>query len=251
MSFIIDNLICRYMFGGILILYIFYNSTKAFISNIKPRIIFIVQDVFIGLGITIYLIFIIPNSDLRNVVTSVVSAVFGGYVTLLGVAWTIKDNIRNKKEDERIKNIPYIFVSDEQGKIILSSYDVILKSIGENDDNVKMEITIDEFNIKNSNNSNCIPFGFYLNDNFYKFDTKFFIERNTVFKISIDHYYKIIEEEKEIELYLVFKDVLNNCYLYKCEMRCNNKSSIFYSENKRIPVYSYEIINIGLPELVK
>lgn len=245
------NIFLMYFFGIITLLYTFYYSTKSFINGDKKYVFLIVQDFLFGIGIAIYLIFSIKDSSLQEIVTSISSAVFGGYLTLLGVGWTIKDNNDKRKEEERLKNIPYIFVSNDSPTLILSSFDTVLKSIGENDDNVKMEITIDEFNIKNSNNSNCIPFGFYLNDNFYKFDTKFFIERNTVFKISIDHYYKIIEEEKEIELYLVFKDVLNNCYLYKCEMRCNNKSSIFYSENKRIPVYSYEIINIGLPELVK
>jgi len=247
MSFIIDSLLCRYIFGSIIILYIFYNSTKAFINNIKPRIIFIVQDVIIGLGITIYLIFIIENSDLRNVVTSIVSAVFGGYVTLLGVAWTIKDNSRNRKEDERLSKVPYLYIVKEDYDKIFKSFAPILDEAFKtfNDETVNC-ISINEFIIKNSNNSDCVPCGFILNGKFYNFDNMFFVERNKCFKVEITHNHTLNSKQYEITLSIIVKDVLDNYYQFDCELRLKNEGYIL-TNGKQVSVDRYDVINIYLP----
>ena len=55
--------------------------------------------VIIGVGLSVYLIYIIPNKDLQAIVIPIVSAVYGGLITLVGVAWTIKDTNDKRKED--------------------------------------------------------------------------------------------------------------------------------------------------------
>ena len=250
MSFIIDNLLCRYIFGGIIILYIFYNSTKAFINNIKPRIIFIIQDVFIGLGITIYLIFIIPNGDLRNVVTSIVSAVFGGYVTLLGVAWTIKDNSRNRKEDERLSKVPYLYIVKENYDKTFKSFAPVLDEAFKTfNDETTHCISINEFIIKNSNNSDCVPCGFVLNGKFYHFDNMFFVERNKCFKVEIAHNHTLNSKQYEVMLSIIVKDVLDNYYQFDCELKFESELEVLF-ENKHIPVSKYDVINLHLPQKI-
>ena len=250
MSFIIDNLICRYIFGGIIILYIFYNSTKAFIHNIKPRIIFIVQDVFIGIGIAIYLIFIIPNSDLRDVVTSIVSAVFGGYVTLLGVAWTIKDNSRNRKDDERLSKVPYLYIVKEDYDKTFKSFAPVLDEVFKtfNDETVHC-ISINEFIIKNSNNSDCVPYGFVLNGKLYKFDNMYFVERNKCFKVEIAHNYTLNNNQYEVTLSIIVKDVLDNFYQFDCELNLENSGYIL-DNGKQVSADRYDLINLHLPKKI-
>jgi len=250
MSFIIDNLICRYIFGVITILYIFYNSTKAFIDNIKPRIFFIVQDVFIGLGITIYLIFIIQNDNLRNVVTSIVSAVFGGYVTLLGVAWTIKDNSRNRKEDERLSKVPYLYIVKENYDKTFKSFAPVLDEAFKTfNDETTHCISINEFIIKNSNNSDCVPCGFVLNGKFYHFDNMFFVERNKCFKVEIAHNHTLNSKQYEVMLSIIVKDVLDNYYQFDCELKFESELEVLF-ENKHIPVSKYDVINLHLPKKI-
>ena len=247
MSFIIDNLMFKYIFGGIVILYIFYNSTKVFINNIKPRILLIVHDVFIGLAIAIYLIFIIPNNDLRNVITSIVSALFGGYLTLLGVAWTIKDNSRNRKEDERLSKVPYLYLTKERYDTTFKSFAPMLdEAFKILDSETKHCISINEFIIKNSNNSDCVPCGYMLNGKFYKFDNMFFVERNKCFKVDITHNQTLNSKRYDITLSIVAKDVLDNYYQFDCELRFVNDFDILF-ENKRIPVGRYSVINLCLP----
>ena len=99
--------------------YIFYNLTRAFLSNTKKHWWGLLQDFLWGVAITVYLIFLIPNDALQTIVLSITAAVYGGLLTLVGVAWTIKDTNEKRKEDlirveterkeeERKKNIPYI-----------------------------------------------------------------------------------------------------------------------------------------------
>lgn len=250
MSFIIDNLICRYVFGGIVILYIFYNSTKAFINNIKPRILSIVHDVFIGLGITIYLIFIISNDDLRNVVTGIVSAVFGGYVTLLGVAWTIKDNSRNRKEDERLSKVPYLYiVKEDYDKTFKSFAPVLDEAFKTFNDETKHCISINEFIIKNSYNSDCVPCGFVLNGKFYNFDNMFFVERNKCFKVEIARNHTLNSNQYEVTLSIIVKDVLDNFYQFDCELNLENNDYIL-DDGKQVSEDRYDVINLHLPKKI-
>lgn len=250
MSFIVDNLICKYIFGGAIIIYIFYNSSKVFINNVKPNILAIIQDVFIGLGITIYLIFIIPDNDLRIIVTSIVSAIFGGYVTLFGVAWTIKDNSKNRKEDERQSKIPYLYI--EKGEFIYTfkSFEPILdKEFHPLNNEIKHFISINEFIVKNSNNSDCVPCGFILNGKFYKFNNMFFIERNKRFNVLIAHNYILNSKQDEINLSIIVKDVLNNFYKFDCELKLESKIDTLL-DNKHTPTDSYSVINLHLPQQI-
>ena len=95
MSFIIESLACKFVFGGLIMLIILYNLSSAIINQTNKRrngfIKFaIIQDFLVGIGIAIYLIYIISNIALQQIVLAIVAAVFGGLFTLVGVAWTIK-----------------------------------------------------------------------------------------------------------------------------------------------------------------
>lgn len=110
MSCIIDNLACKYIFGGSIMLIVFYNLSNAFANSKVKRNGLIkwgmLQDFIVGVGLSIYLIYIIPNTDLREIVSVIIAAVYGGLLTLVGVAWTIKHSMIQKHEDELVKAKP-------------------------------------------------------------------------------------------------------------------------------------------------
>lgn len=110
MSCIIDSLACKYIFGGSIMLIVFYNLSNAFANSKVKRSGLIkwgmLQDFIVGVGLSIYLIYIIPNTDLREIVSVIIAAVYGGLLTLVGVAWTIKHSMIQKHEDELVKAKP-------------------------------------------------------------------------------------------------------------------------------------------------
>ena len=100
-------------------LIVFYSLTVAFLSEIKTNKWLLLTDFLLGIGLTVYLIYIIPNSSLQEILIPIISAVYGGLLTLVGVAWTIKSNNKDRKadleriekerkEEERKQFIPYL-----------------------------------------------------------------------------------------------------------------------------------------------
>lgn len=114
MSFIIDSLVWRFIFGGIIMLVIFVNLSKAFINAATPQPKWgLVQDFIVGVGMSIYLIYIIPNDNgLRDVFIPIISAVYGGLITLVGVAWTIKKTDNDRKAESIIHATPYLQINN-------------------------------------------------------------------------------------------------------------------------------------------
>ena len=106
MAFILDSLALKFIFGGFIMLIIFYNLSKAFISGASNFKWGLIQDFVVGVGMSIYLIYIIPCDDLREVVIPIVAAVYGGLITLVGVAWTIRKTDNDRKAEEKKKAEP-------------------------------------------------------------------------------------------------------------------------------------------------
>ncbi|MBQ2864278.1 MAG: hypothetical protein IJE91_02295 [Clostridia bacterium] len=106
MTFLLNNLTWRLILGSLIMVIIFYNLSKAFVNGNTVLKFGLVQDFIIGLILTVYLIYIIPNNDLKQIIIPIVSAVYGGLLTLVGVAWTIKDNNNKKRQDELNKAKP-------------------------------------------------------------------------------------------------------------------------------------------------
>lgn len=97
MSFIIDNLACKFIFGGLIMVIIFYNLSNVFVGKKKNCFSHfakwgMLQDFVLGIGLSIYLIYIIPNSNLQSILIPIVAGIYGGLLTLVGVAWTIREN---------------------------------------------------------------------------------------------------------------------------------------------------------------
>ena len=154
MSFIINSLPLKFVFGILVVLIILYSLSISFLGTSKFPKWFLVQDFVIGIGLTIYLIFIIPNADLQTVVTAIVAAVYGGLLTLIGVAWTIKHSDKQKREDELAKAKPmftFNLISKAKTKdvsnqkVCLANSKIGIESILELENSDKSSFTINRF----------------------------------------------------------------------------------------------------------
>lgn len=96
-----------YVIGIVVLAIILVNLAKTFINDTGYKY-FLIFDLIIGICLTVCLIYCIPDrfNNLQTIVTTIVAAVYGGLLTLVGVAWTIKHSDKQKREDELAKAKP-------------------------------------------------------------------------------------------------------------------------------------------------
>ncbi|MBQ7536747.1 MAG: hypothetical protein IJT14_01340 [Rickettsiales bacterium] len=102
-------LVGQFILGIIILAILFYNLCKA-LSNVRKKsgveIAGMIQDFIIGMVLSVYLIYLIPNKEVQNIVIPIVAAVYGGLLTLTGVYWTIRHTAYEKHKDELAKAVP-------------------------------------------------------------------------------------------------------------------------------------------------
>ncbi|MBQ8302567.1 MAG: hypothetical protein IJX97_03345 [Clostridia bacterium] len=200
MAFILDNLALKFIFGGLVMVIIFYNLSKAFVSGAPTFKWGLIQDFVVGVIMSIYLVYIIPSSDLKEVVIPIVSAVYGGLITLVGVVLTIRETRKDiaKKDDFEAK--PFFGIIDVQHYL--------------NDESCKNEIGfrpkkfdgklvfLDEINIQNSDKAPFYIDKFSVDDTDYYPDSTFLVTKEMVFNATI-----YVEQSKKKPLDKVYMHV--------------------------------------------
>ena len=88
-----------YVFGLLSIVIIFTNLISVFLSENKLLNKMISFDLILGIGLSVYLIYMLPDEQLKTIVTAVVAALYGGILTLVGVAWTIRHSDKERREE--------------------------------------------------------------------------------------------------------------------------------------------------------
>ncbi|MBP5444544.1 MAG: hypothetical protein J6Y28_00090 [Acholeplasmatales bacterium] len=233
MACFIDNLVCKYIFGGLIMLIIFMNLAKTF-SIPKERNGFerwsMLQDFCVGIGLTIYLIYIIPDNDIKEVVIPVLAAVYGGLITLAGVSLTIRKSDINRKEDEIKKAKPLLFVIDprtiKEQDITSTKYLISDNNIGtlERADNNEKSYIIQEIILYNSDYSHATLIGFRINEDYHCYDFGQVIPKNTCYRLFNNFRFRQSSEIKLLSL--VIKDMLDNIYelevCFEIQTKCDN-----------------------------
>lgn len=107
MSIFNNWLIPTFVFGILAVVIIFFNLVNAFLNGAKVLRFFIVLEMIIALIMSGYMIFIIPNESLQEIVLTIVAALYGGILTLVGVAWTIKQTHEDDTKKDVQRNTPY------------------------------------------------------------------------------------------------------------------------------------------------
>ena len=196
--------------------------------------------IFWGAFITITFPFYIQRCGLTgenfNTFVSVYAAVIGGALTLVGVAWTIKDGNNKRKEDleriemerkeeERKKNIPYLMLANDSttpntARITETNNLNFSKptDVSKIKNGTYYVIKIDPFNIKNVSRSNAILKGIFLDEVYHKFAYDILIEKDGLcqIQVGINHWFAFPKKISSVRLLIT--DTLYNEYTVECEM---------------------------------
>ena len=230
MACFIDNIVCKYIFGG-LIMVIIFRDLAISVSSAKeknPVVVFgLIQDFLAGIGLSIYLIYIIPNDELKTIVIPIVAAIFGGLITLEGVLLTIRKSESAKKEEEIKKAQPFILVLDQRSTE-LNKYNI--KAIKDlySDEQIG---TLQEANnescywihrilLSNTDCAHAMLIGFRINKDYHLFDLSYSLPKNTFIYFRSGYRFKYDDEIKYVAL--LVKDMLDNLYELEVKYTINN-----------------------------
>ena len=250
MSCFIKNLICQFTFGG-LIMIIIMMSVSSSIATPKIKNSFdkwgILHDFIIGVGISIYLVYLIPNTILQTIVITIVSAIYGGLITLVGVAWTIRKADDDRKNDEINKARPlFSFSNIIDEKSIKESKHFCYSS----NNDITNFLTNIGIIIENSNNSTlqmkCVYHGGY----------RFELKGNNIVLPSNYCYVSICANVTEKDFVILeVSDCLNNIFYYKIDIKnySSDSNPDLYNKRKFFYVASdiKEISSIEKESLIK
>lgn len=208
MSWFLDNLICKFIFGGLVMVIVFYNLGIVFLSGNSTCKFMLIHDLVIGLLLTVYLIYIIPSKDIKEIVIPLVSSIYGGILTLVGVAWTIKKADFDRKEEKRNAVKPYLYLISQGCKCKNEGHFEVIFT--ENKTRIPDKINL-FFSIKNTDKGIFIVKEAIVNEFSFKPVPEVIIEKNYVAKVLIN-----IENINDIEyFYILGTDVLGNAIKYK------------------------------------
>lgn len=217
-------LVWIYILGIILLLIAISNLIKVFLGKTEVFKKFILGDLLIALILTAFLIYKIPENygSLQSIVTTIVAAVYGGMLTLTGVAWTIKrqDEIRKediaKREEERkqeeiAKSKPFVapfFIKDINN--IKYDYGFLLNIKEDQKGGIKLFGAIE-----NSDQANFSIKAFWYNGQWITSKLNNFVLKGKRILIQADTNLKFANWEKPGEFYLKIADIYNNIYYYQ------------------------------------
>ena len=232
--------VLQFVFGGLAMLIVFYSLTVTFLSEIKTNKWLLLTDFILGIGLTVYLIYIIPNDDLRNIIIPIVSAVYGGLLTLVGVAWTIRHTQKEQKEEEIKKSKP-IFTFN----MLLDPLDNITGKKVCFDDNLVQYPCNVTAEIENSDQSVFSIEKVYHDNKWWTVEGNRIVLPNKVvifdFNFSTD----------VNNLFMEVKDTLGNSYYYEIKVLNINFVSLKSGDKNPYKHTIRELKEISLEEIIK
>lgn len=148
--------IASYVLGILLTLIVFYKLWNAFVSA-RPRSELekwsSLLDFAVGIGVSVYLIYIIQDQSLQNILIAMVAAVYGGMLTLAGVVLTIKKSDRDREEEERKRAKPVFAFNMLTKEPVKPEFDKACFPMGEEERDYPCEAYVE---VENSNLSSFV-----------------------------------------------------------------------------------------------
>lgn len=266
---IFNVLAWTFIFGGISMIIIFYNLANVFINKVGTsktlNKLGLLQDFIVGLVITVYLIYIIPEEfkSLQTIITAVVAAVYGGLFTLVGVAWTIRKGDEERKEKERKLHVPYLKLVE--GILVSEAVYCDIKqpfcfggeeSMSQLENNTFYKVTIGDFIVKNVSSNNILLCGIIMDGELYKFDNKQLLESNNACEIQTTREWGAQFPRPFQKFSICVEDIIGNSYAIECRFKTDmgtapitiamNDGKEYYRWN-----YNYIVKNLALPILIE
>lgn len=232
-----------YIFGLLSIVIIFTNVICVFLSENKLLNKMISFDLLVGVGLSVYLIYLLPDEQLKTIVTAVVAALYGGILTLVGVAWTIRHSDKERKDEEKKKAKPiftFNMVLDEIKDIRTKKvcFDVA-------DNGIEYECHV----VAELENSDHALFEVKRVFHDGKWNE---IEGNTVVLPNKSVYFDFRFNYDVNNLFLEVKDGLDNSYYYEIKvLSCNLLPGIVRNSNTELLHTVRELKEISIDEINK
>ena len=200
LSIVNNSLFCTFLFGILSMLIIFFNVTNAFLNGDKSLLFLIVLEFLVGIGLSVYLIYIIPNNELKTIVLTILASLIGGFLTLVGVAWTFKKADNDRYENDRKQAKPFIgVIPDMSDKATVAYKNPIHFCKKDHGDSLQMKL-----HCYLQNSDKCI---FYFDKvrvdctDYYP-DSSMFINKNEVFSIFIMEELQWEAKDKTIQIFV-------------------------------------------------
>ena len=275
MSIFNDWTMLMYILGVITVIVMFYNLTSVFLKGNKTIQFLLPFELLLGLGLSIYLIYTIPDPGLQEIVLTIAASVLGGLLALVGVAWTIRDGNTKRQEDfqrlenerreeERKKHIPYIRIAFEReappmvaDACITTGLD--LQKQKDRDllhGNTFFSVNVENFKIKNLSSGNIILQGVIFHGKFYKFSRLVVVEPGANCQINTTNNWHVSVAYPEQSISLIASDVLGNQYQLTCNVTHKFDSRLFSIQTEINGEtftgldYTYVITSVDLPNLI-
>ena len=205
----------QFIFGGLAMVYIFYNLTRVFLANGEKHWWGLLQDFVLGILTTIYLIFLLPNdSGLQSITATIIAAVYGGLLTLIGVAWTIRrqDDINREQEKKAYRPIAVVQLDLPREVVVLYIKKVDCNTISFDKNEIcSIPVYIQTVFLSNTDFCNFYLLGLIVNGEKILVEPKQYIQREKSFAISFNQ--KVIYTKNSInKISLYTQDLLGNFY---------------------------------------
>ena len=245
-----------WIFGLIILIIDIVCLVNTFLGKKKVIKKFIPFDLLIAIGIAVYLIYIIPDIFLREIITTISAAFFGGLLTLVGVAWTIRHNaeereLAERKRDEEMKleekkkyrpvfNVYHPHVSNlpEHVGVFCDEFidmDSLIYVRAENKTNCCI-IEITNFLIENTDFTAFYFRGIKINSKLYERSANLFVKKDAYLYCCFNNHKLHLKEQLQ-NIYIVVEDLLGNVYdviLGFNIMTENNLSVVTITGSRRI-----------------
>ena len=198
----------QFVFGILSLVIITFNLTQVFLNGQRSLWFFMALEFVLALIICGYLIFIIPNCNIQEIVLTIASALLGGILTLVGVAWTIKKGDSDRRETQQLTLKPWIFLMQgylsQEEKKKLPKYIFTTSGLAQND--AKRFCVL-------KNTDNGIAILKEISSKRYRYIPigDAIVDKNSVFYLYVD----FEDDDEKEELRLTIEDVLHNEYNYK------------------------------------
>lgn len=244
-------IVWEYIFGLIAIVLLFSYLIHAFLSSNKSIKKLLPFEFLADVGLSVYLIYRIPNSDLQTIVTTVVAALYGGLLTLTGVAWTIKRQEWIRHSDEKKKYKPLVFVMNYD---LLTSEEIKqatevyvdtplnrfvfgpLKYVSKKNE---PKYCIRPFFVHNTELAYCSVKGIVINDAVISMVVGQVLDKNKLYQLIVRN--PFFFEKKIHSISLLLEDMLGNLYSlglsFSIEKRDENESSIIIKSGIELKDY--------------
>lgn len=242
-------IVCQFVFGGLSVIIALYNLCFAFLGqspNNKSSKVFLLLDFLIGIALTIYLIFLTPTvNNLQSIVTTIIAAIYGGLLTLVGVAWTIRKQDEIRRDDEKKRFKPHFNIYhgkwDKHITIKCCEFDITMKSMISFDDKFNEKYSIGDFIIENTDFADFYFVGLSINGVLILRNSNLFVKKSNYALLTFDN--SLISMKDEIKsISIIVKDLLGNYYAIALDFE-NDGEHITIKGTKTITDFNFDFIN--------